>query len=1000
MKRKYGFLLTAVAALVVMALGVCFTNTGAVAAGGTTVTANWSKTAEAESTMTLSGISGRGVGRAEYSKIPATTQIYQEQSQNAFIIDISDYSTLNTSFSVKYKTNIPDINSILIYLHHGAGTVKGVATPAGVTLVAFFGGWNTGGYVAKDGVAYRTVNSFQSEYVGDCPVTAIQFSLESSDTAREVSPAHYLELLGVEFHLASEKPSFVTDPVDPAIGTIVNDAANTPANFFTLGTTASGTRVTYTGASDNKLSVPVTDWTPVFRSLAITVVPRAGMKFVVMADSTVLTDYNFDDSVITTSAETVLYYDIPDSIQAISALKICLDPLDAGYTPNEGQTVMTVKRIDFNNSFALEAPVIAGALSPVKGDDGAYTLSVTGQAWNAFTVPVSGWNPTYDMFTIKLATPANTLFAVRLLDSLGAEMGYLRNHYKADALFTTGGEKTLVYFNVAEIAEARTLSAIELYIDAPTGMNPAEDEGTKTVVIHSYALKRSALMPSATVTATDLTVDYDGEPHAVTGTSDPVGEMKTYYKLAGAADSTFTDAVPVRGGTYIARVTFVGNETYRISYKDVTLIINRVAAPAPDEDILVFNYVTAQLDFTSAVEVCADTEFETLIAAGTAFTEGAVYYARNKETTDYFASASISKTAPVRSDIVLSGEDKSFAYDGTAKTLTGASVPAGLQLVYLYKPVDAVDTAYTDAPPIDAGVYTVKITFEGTEQYRTASITKTLTITRSKAPLPTLDAITINFTTERISFDSGKYSVSATAAFAPSDLYGTNATIVPGATLYIKRLEDNNLTESDAAAVTLPARSVAAPNVAIDFKEETTTIDIGPDMQVKMGNEGWVSGVGGKMKLLDGTEYLFRVKATATAFAGNSTTLTVPARPSKPVAVSADTATKNSVTLVQVSGYEYKCRADGEWQDSNVFTDLESNTEYEFFARKKATDSAYASLEVSAFLSTTGGKGGCNGTLYGSAGITLFCTTLLASVFVLLVGKKRTQTPKKEGERK
>ncbi len=51
-----------------------------------------------------------------------------------------------------------------------------------------------------------------------------------------------------------------------------------------------------------------------------------------------------------------------------------------------------------------------------------------------------------------------------------------------------------------------------------------------------------------------------------------------------------------------------------------------------------------------------------------------------------------------------------------------------------------------------------------------------------------------------------------------------------------------------------------------------------------------------------------------------------------PEAPQAESKTDTSITLMATEGYQYKCN-DGEWQDSNVFTGLEPDTEYVFYQR-------------------------------------------------------------------
>ena len=65
---------------------------------------------------------------------------------------------------------------------------------------------------------------------------------------------------------------------------------------------------------------------------------------------------------------------------------------------------------------------------------------------------------------------------------------------------------------------------------------------------------------------------------------------------------------------------------------------------------------------------------------------------------------------------------------------------------------------------------------------------------------------------------------------------------------------------------------------------------------------------------------------------------------STPLAPMVDEFTTTSIDLVSVPGYEYRI-ADGEWQDSPRFTNLEPDTEYTFYQRIKESNTEFASAE-------------------------------------------------------
>ncbi len=96
------------------------------------------------------------------------------------------------------------------------------------------------------------------------------------------------------------------------------------------------------------------------------------------------------------------------------------------------------------------------------------------------------------------------------------------------------------------------------------------------------------------------------------------------------------------------------------------------------------------------------------------------------------------------------------------------------------------------------------------------------------------------------------------------------------------------------------------------------------------------------------TEYYFyqRIKATEKHNVGDiSDSLSITtfkSTPTKPSAPTVYIKTATTVTLNEISGYEYKL-GDGEWQDSNVFSGLSPFTEYTFYQRIKETCTHYLS---------------------------------------------------------
>ena len=78
-----------------------------------------------------------------------------------------------------------------------------------------------------------------------------------------------------------------------------------------------------------------------------------------------------------------------------------------------------------------------------------------------------------------------------------------------------------------------------------------------------------------------------------------------------------------------------------------------------------------------------------------------------------------------------------------------------------------------------------------------------------------------------------------------------------------------------------------------------------------------------------------------------------------PLAPMVDDFTATRIDLVSVTGYEYRI-ADGEWQNSTVFSNLEPDTEYTFYQRIKETNTEFASAESEPLHCKTSHQGPSN----------------------------------------
>ena len=931
-----------------------------------TVTGVWTPTEEAAGTMTVTDTAAGGVAKVSYDVIPATELLYEEQSQNAVTIDVTGFNhTTDTAISIKYDTNTIDVGDMLLY----------AKTQDRIVLIAFLTGWNTTAGMTKDGYSYVTVTSMGTyvRFSEGENIIGLQLSMESSETRVQLETTHSISLLGVCFHATNTVPVFVTDPQEPEIGSLDNESGST--RYTKLGDEL----FRYEGKGNQALEMSITGWSEIYRVIRFTAQARVGTKLSVYVDDTRLEDYNNRDGIFDTDSARVLYFTVPEETSSVSKLRLVFDPDETGYVANSGPTMVGVTNVRFEVNFHI-GKLIVGASISASTQDGVTTLKFVGESWdNLVQIPLSGWNPTYDAFAITMKARSGMMLGISIQE--GSNYLYLRNHYDPASIVDSDEEVTYIYYGLDKLGV--DIGAIQLWLDPPTGMTAEPFTGETTVVISDVIILRTALLPEPVVEAESRSVDYNGEPHGIVGaTCTPDKPLSYYYKLENQPDSAYTTVAPTNGGVYTVKVGFDGDLEYRAAYVYVTLTINRVAAPVPSEDIVELDYFSAAIMFNERlVEVCRQSDFGVLLSNNTPFVEGETLYARNKETSNYFTSDAITIQVPVRSDVVLTMDGAQYVYDGTGRTLTAVSSPEGRPIIYDYKLASEGDDEYTQTAPCDAGVYTVRATFVGTKDERTAFITATLTIERAKAATPVFGNITINYTTEKFTFDASIYQVSRSETFEAIDLYASGSPVPKGETVYMKRIEDNNYTESDVAMLVMPIAGKPAPEIGIDFTNETTSVAITAQIEYRLGTVGsWTKGVGNAVTLAADSTYQFRYAPTLSEFASSAMTLSVPKRAAKPATVALESATQDSITVVKADGWEYRLGDDGVWQDSNVFTDLEGNTEYKVFARVKATDTKYASEENSAFLSTAAPerKGGCKGEI--------LTVIILIAVLVIVAG--------------
>jgi hypothetical protein len=182
---------------------------------------------------------------------------------------------------------------------------------------------------------------------------------------------------------------------------------------------------------------------------------------------------------------------------------------------------------------------------------------------------------------------------------------------------------------------------------------------------------------------------------------------------------------------------------------------------------------------------------------------------------------------------------------------------------------------------------------------------------RPSAPGYTID-YSEETTAENVS-SSVEYSSSASMAGAIS---GTNTklTLTPGTDLYFRTKVTGSSFKGDIQHLVVSSRP-AVTTYAIDYIAETTTETIPTTVEYSDQSDfsGALTGTGDKIVIVPGTDVYFRVKATASSFAGPSQFIDVAGRPSTP-AYSVN-YTQETTTEIVMNSIEYN--ADNDFSTPN-----------------------------------------------------------------------------------
>ncbi len=615
---------------------------------------------------------------------------------------------------------------------------------------------------------------------------------------------------------------------------------------------------------------------------------------------------------------------------------------DQQYTGSQIKPTVTVKgdgkTLVLNTDYTVEY----GANNSVGANGGSVTVKAKSGSNYTFSNVTKNFNIVAQAGSVTISGNLNVTYPSAVpdvsVDKHGSD-GSVTVYYYTNAACTTG--KTTI----------KPTNAGNYWAKAE--MTAGTNYGSAVSNVLAFTISRANITPSVSI----ANWTYLGTASTPTVSGNTGNGAVTYqYKVKGAADSTYTAAVPTKAGDYtvkaiVAQTTNYNGASATADFKITPKSISGVTIDAIANQTYTGNAITPK----PAVK-----DGSTTLVSGTDFTYS--YESNTNVGTatvkvvgkgNYAGTASKTFTI-IRKDLSITVSITGWTVGGTPNAPTVTGNLGNGAVTYQYKVKGAADSTYSAAVPTAVGNYTVKATVAQTANYNGATATTDFAISTKAAQSVTAENVTVTYgdSGKKVSGTTNGNGTISYAVKSGSDVVEVNSTtgaltIKKAGTATITVTASETTTHAVATkdiTVTVTPKKITAPVAdttvyTYNGNEQTYKITandaytVTGNKQTAANETGYTVTVVLKDKVnyqwSDGSTedqtYTFIIKkANITAPAANNTTFTYTGKEQtySLTANDAYTITGNKQTAANETGYAVtvalKDTANYQWNDGSV----------------------------------------------------------------------------------